>query len=72
MPDTLPISLTARWEHTDFGFSSFSSFGPDSFFVGLKLYLNEGMAPQTLVDHNRTGTLDTIGPISPLGFRTDF
>jgi hypothetical protein len=69
--DMLPLALTARYEHTDFHLSGFG-FSPDSFFIGLKLYLDEGMAPKPLVERNRTGTLDTIGPISPLGMRSVF
>lgn len=73
--DMLPLALTARYEHTHFDLSfggpSFTA-NPDTVFVGLKLYLDEGMAPKPLVERNRTGTLDTIGPIAPLGFRTLF
>ncbi len=69
--DMLPLALTVRYEHTDLNPIGVS-FSPDSFFVGLKLYLDEGMAPKPLVERNRTGTLDTIGPIAPLGFRTSF
>src|SRR5262249_26284388 len=72
--DTLPLSLTARYEHThsDINFIGPFTDNADSFFVGLKLYLDEGGAPKPLVERNRTGTLDTIGPITPLGFRTLF
>jgi hypothetical protein len=70
--DTLPLSLTARYEHTHLNEVLIGPLhlSPDSFFVGLKLYLDEGGAPKPLVERNRTGTLDTIGPITPLSFRT--
>lgn len=66
--DIVPLALTARWEHTDLHFFT-ETITPDSFFVGLKLYLDESMAPKSLVERNRTGTLDTIGAITPLSMR---
>ena len=73
--DTLPLALTGGYMRTHFDVTlggPSATLNPDTFFVGLKLYLDEGMAPKPLVERNRTGTLDTIGPIAPLGFRTLF
>ena len=38
------------------------------FSIGVRLYLDNSWAPMPLVQHNRTGTLDTIGPIHPVWF----
>jgi hypothetical protein len=67
--DVVPLALTVRYEHSQDHLNFFPNINPDSFFVGLKLYLDEGMGPKPLVERNRTGTLDTIGPIAPLGMR---
>jgi len=60
-PEAIPTSFTAAYDHIDL-----SAFGvharTDAWTVGIKVYLDsEGSAP--LVVRNRTGTLDTIGPI---------
>ncbi|MBV9331395.1 MAG: hypothetical protein JOZ55_07565 [Alphaproteobacteria bacterium] len=57
--EDFPVSVTGSYEHanvTVFGFSG----STDIWTVGLKLNLNSS-GPVTLVEHNRTGTLDTIG-----------
>jgi len=62
--ESLPVSVTGSYTHLDFGGGGGPGSSTDSWTIGLKLYLNEaGQIP--LVQHNRTGTLDTIGsPIS--------
>lgn len=58
--ETMPISLNANYTHVHL--SAFGSGGDtDTWWVGLKLYLNDSPAT-TLVDRQRTGTLDTLQP----------
>ena len=58
--EEFPVSLNASYQHEEFSISGFGSGHGDLWTVGLKLYLNDTPA-RTLVDRNRTGTLDTIG-----------
>ena len=61
-----PLAVHAEYERAEI--SSLGSIGANVFMVGLTLHLDSGSAPLTLVQHDRTGTLDTIGPIHPLIF----
>jgi hypothetical protein len=61
-----PLAVHAEYERSEI--SGFGSVGFNLFMVGLTLHLDSGSAPLTLVQHDRTGTLDTIGPIHPLIF----
>jgi hypothetical protein len=60
--DTFPVAVNGGYTR-----SELSGGGPgfNVWSVGLTLHLNGG-APTTLVDTNRTGTLDTIGAIHPI------
>jgi hypothetical protein len=59
--EEFPLSVTAGYEHSQVNLFGLSG-STDWWMVGLKFYVNEvGVAP--LVDRNRTGTLDTIGPV---------
>jgi hypothetical protein len=57
-----PVALNAGYQQVDFsnGVPNFQYWK-----LGLSIYLN-GQGATTLVDKNRTGTLDTIGPVRPL------
>jgi hypothetical protein len=61
LPDEeLPVSVGANYTHVNL--SGFGGGGnTDTWLVALKLYLNDSPAT-TLVDRQRTGTLDTIQP----------
>ena len=59
--EEIPVSLNANYTHVHEAGAAFSSADTDTWWVGLKLYLNESPAT-TLVDRQRTGTLDMIEP----------
>jgi hypothetical protein len=56
----LPVSIGVTYDHLE-GSSVGPSSSTDSWWIGLKVYLNENGA-STLVDRQRTGTLDTLQP----------
>ena len=63
--EDIPIALEGNYTHVHVAGSGlgFSGTGDtDTWWVGVKLYLNESGAT-TLVDRQRTGTLDTIQPV---------
>ena len=67
------IPLTIRAEYTRQQIGGFGGIlGPAAhdnlLTLGVRLYLDDSWAPMPLVEHNRTGTLDTIGPIHPAWF----
>jgi hypothetical protein len=62
--EDIPVSLTGNYTHVHLAGSGIGVSGSadtDTWWLGLKLYLN-GSAT-TLVDRQRTGTLDTIQPV---------
>ena len=62
--EEFPVGITGTYSHVVFSGMGLGGSDTDLWLVGLKLHLNEaGEIP--LVQHDRTGTLDTIGgPIS--------
>ena len=64
-----PLTVQGGYTHEQIdGFGGGGFFHANVFSVGLRLYLDSNSAPAPLIEHNRTGTLDTIGPIHPLWF----
>jgi len=63
--ETFPLAITSSYRRAHFSGSG-AIFGTvDVWSVGLKFYVNEfGAGP--LAPRDRTGTLDTIGPIHPI------
>ena len=59
LPTVLPVSIYGGYARADLGGGAPSV---DVFSVGLKFYL-DGTGSAPLVEHNRTGTLDTIGVV---------
>jgi hypothetical protein len=59
--EDLPVSVGATYDHINISGSGFGSGNTDAWFATVKLYLNDSPAT-TLVDRQRTGTLDTISP----------
>jgi hypothetical protein len=59
--EDLPISVGATYTHINLSGGGFGTGNTDTWWVGLKLYLNDSPAT-TLTDRQRTGTLDTIAP----------
>jgi hypothetical protein len=57
----MPISIGATYDHIEAGTAKGKSGGTDTWWIGLKLYLNDNDA-STLEDRQRTGTLDTMQP----------
>jgi len=68
--EDFPLTIQAGYTHeqvSGFGFPLFNARA-NVFSVGVRVYLDSSSAPVTLIQHNRTGTLDTIGPIHPFWF----
>jgi hypothetical protein len=68
--EDFPLTVQAGYTHVQvsgFGIPFFDARA-NVFSVGLKLYLDSSSASGTLIQRNRTGTLDTIGPIHPFWF----
>ena len=71
LPGDLPLAIQGGYTHQQLeGFGGFAGpFAHDNVYsIGLRLYLDSSSAPAPLIQRNRTGTLDTIGPIHPLWF----
>jgi hypothetical protein len=66
--ESIPLTIQGGYTHQQVSGFGGPPFDTDDnvFSVGLRLYLDSSAAPETLIQHNRTGTLDTIGPIHPL------
>ena len=69
--EDIPLTIQAGYTHQQIdGFGGL--LGPAAhdnvFSIGVRLYLDDSWAPMPLIQHNRTGTLDTIGPIHPVWF----
>ena len=60
-----PLTIQGGYKHEDLG--GFHAHA-NVFWIGARLYLDSGMKPMPLIEHNRTGTLDTIGPTHPFIF----
>lgn len=59
--EQVPVSIGATYDHIYGSGDHRRSEGTDSWWVGLKLYLNDSPA-SSLEDRQRTGTLDTMQP----------
>jgi hypothetical protein len=69
--EDMPLTIQAGYTHQQIdGFGGL--LGPAAhdnvFSIGVTLYLDDSWTPMPLIQHNRTGTLDTIGPIHPVWF----
>jgi hypothetical protein len=63
--ETFPLAITGSFRRARFDGSFTGGTSVNLWSIGLRFYVNEfGAGP--LVQRNRTGTLDTIGPIHPL------